>query len=874
MQDEKPDPDQILRAIQDSERNEKLGKLKIFFGMSAGVGKTYAMLGEAQELIKEGVNVVIGTINTHGRKETEQILQGLPLIPEKWVKYKDTVFEELDLDKILELQPDLVLIDELAHTNVPGSKHPKRWQDVMEILDAGIDVYTTLNVQHLESRKEIVEGLIGIQIRETVPDLILERATTIELIDIPPSDLLQRLKEGKVYLGDQSQIAARNFFKVDHLTALREIALRFTAEKVDHDLHGIMSQGKGWKTRERLMVAVSPAPSSQTLIRTTRRIAFQLDAPWVAVYVDTGKVLSDKEQTQLTLSLNLARDLGAEVIATHDVDIATALQRISRQKDITRIIVGRPSENRGFFHRLFEDNFIERLENENKHIDILILRQDPISQIFRRSFPVFTLSSPLVSYAMAFVCIFAISVIGYFTEMWIGYQLIGLFYLLGILILSFFLATGPLLFAAALSSLNWSLIFLPDTATLLKNPFHLGLILAYFTTALMQGMLTSHYRKKEHYLKLREAKMEHLYEIEREIANAVSLESLRHNVTSRLKLIFPGSFDILIKTPDQHLTFDSKLPQLNLEKEKAAALWVFANGKVGGRFTETLPAAEGIYFPIKFSDKCIGILCYLPARQRPLSLDETNFLQTVTQQLGIFLERHLFEDRLRRQEYTLQTEKLHHAVFNSFNRSFYEPFEAILTLHSQLQNNLKDTENETFLKEMESILFSFKLAIDNLITISELESGFIHFEKKLSSIKKLLEESLQEVQPFVNDHPVIINISSNDPLLPFDFNMLKKAVNNLIINACEYSPSEKPVEISLEIEEKYFKLAFIDLGPGIDPEDLPHVFEKFFRSKSNCQRRMGIGLSIVKSVMDIHQGSIEISPSLKEGCTITLHLPL
>ncbi|MBA3815802.1 MAG: sensor histidine kinase KdpD, partial [Parachlamydiaceae bacterium] len=286
-EDDQPNPDELLKAIQREEQQNTLGRLKIFFGMSAGVGKTYCMLGEAQQRQKDGTNVVVGLINTHGRKETEALLQGLPLIPEKWVKYKDIAFEEMDLEAIISKKPELVLVDELAHTNVPGSKHPKRWQDVVEILDAGIDVYTTLNVQHLESRKDVVENLLGIPIRETVPDLVLERATSIELIDIPPSELLKRLKEGKVYLGDQSILAAENFFKEHNLTALREIALRFTAEKVDHDLHGILL-GKGWRTRERLMVAISSSPSSEQLIRATRRLSFELDAPWVVVHIDTG----------------------------------------------------------------------------------------------------------------------------------------------------------------------------------------------------------------------------------------------------------------------------------------------------------------------------------------------------------------------------------------------------------------------------------------------------------------------------------------------------------------------------------------------------------------------------------------------------------
>jgi two-component system sensor histidine kinase KdpD len=382
--EEKPDPDQLLKAIKEEEQRYGLGRLKIFFGMAAGVGKTYAMLQEAHERLEEGVNLAIGTVNTHGRQETEKLLEGLPIIPEKWIEFKDKAFKELDLEKILEIKPQLVLIDELAHTNVPGSKHPKRWQDVVEILDAGIDVYTTLNVQHLESRKDIVEGITGISIHETVPDLILERASAIEIIDIPPAELLQRLKEGKVYLGDQSLVAAQNFFQEDNLTALREIALRFTAEKVDHDLHGILALGRGWKTRERLMVAVGPAPSSQQLIRSARRLAFELDAPWIAIYVNKGKKLSDQDQARLNKHLQLAKELGAEVITTDDFDIANALQRIAKQKNVTRLVIGRPTE-RSFLQKFFHASLVDRLAEENKQMDILILRQDQLVSLYKRN---------------------------------------------------------------------------------------------------------------------------------------------------------------------------------------------------------------------------------------------------------------------------------------------------------------------------------------------------------------------------------------------------------------------------------------------------------------------------------------------------------
>lgn len=637
MVNDRPNPDELLKAIQQEEKREKSGKLKIFFGMSAGVGKTYAMLQEAQELIKEGKNVAIGVVNTHGRPETEALLKGIPVIHEKWIPYKDTVFEEMDLEKILEVKPDLVLVDELAHTNVPGSKHLKRWQDVLEILDAGINVSTTLNVQHIETRSDLVESLTGIQIRETVPDSILERANTIEIVDISPEELLVRLKEGKVYLGDQSKVAQEHFFKEQNLTALREIALRLTAEKVDHDLHGFL-EGKGWKTRERLMVAISPSPSSQQLIRAARRLAFELDAPWIAVYVDTGRILDDKDQARLINHLNLARDLGAEVFTIPDYDVASALLQIAKQKDITRLVIGRTPKKKWYIPPFFQESILDKLVNENKQMDIVVLRQEKILNIYQQSiFPLHT-KSTLNDYLLSASSIFATTIVCFFLEPWIGYKAVGMIFLICIFCLSLFLRKGPILLAAILSYLSWDYFFIPPVFEFYVSDMEdFALIGVYFFVVLVMGLWTMRQQDKESFLERREEKIARLFEVQKEIAKSTDLNSLRKNVLSYLETIFPGKFDILVKDPAGELTLKSYLPFLNDEKEQAVAIWVFKNGKVGGMKTDTLPSAQAIYFPIKYAQEIVGVLVYQPLKERPLSVEESDFLSHVAQQLGIYL---------------------------------------------------------------------------------------------------------------------------------------------------------------------------------------------------------------------------------------------
>lgn len=642
-EDFQPDPDELLKAIQKEEVKEQSGKLKIFFGMSAGVGKTYAMLQEAQQKLKEGINVVIGTVITHGRIETQTLMEGIPIIPEKWVHYRDTVFEELDLERILKEKPSLVLVDELAHTNVPGSRHAKRWQDVIELLDAGIDVYTTLNVQHIESRKDLVESISEIQIRETVPDLVLERASSIELIDIPAQELLKRLSEGKVYLGNQSQIAARNFFKEDTLMALREIALRFTAEKVDHDLHTLLSLGKGWKTHEKLMVAISPSPTSLQLIRTARRRAFEIDAPLVVLYVDNGKSLSEEEQARLASHLNLARELGAEVVTTEDLDIAAGIQRIAKYKNITQVIVGRTPET-PFFLNLFQENLIGRLEKKNKQLDILILRQDGVKSSEQVASLPFSWQSPLRDYGYAIAAVMAVTVIAFLLNHLIDHEPIGLFYIIGILFLGLRVGQGPIFFATLLSTACWYIFFISPNATLLSFSLaDLVLVVVFFISAILIGLLTSRISKQDQFLKAREKKLQHLYEIEKEMASATDFQDLRSKINHELETIIAGRFELLIEEAGKGLNFRDAVQDLQDEKEQATAEWVYLNGNSAGWSTTTLPTSKGLYLPLKFLKKTNGVLVYYPEpeRKKPLAMEELNFLQTVGQQLAIILEKHL-----------------------------------------------------------------------------------------------------------------------------------------------------------------------------------------------------------------------------------------
>lgn len=874
-----PDPDELLKAIQKEEIQSKSGKLKIFFGMSAGVGKTYSMLEAAQERLQEGVNVVVGTVVTHGRKETEELMKGLPIIPEKWVKYRDTVFEELDLERILKEKPALILVDELAHTNVPGSRHAKRWQDVIELLDAGIDVYTTMNVQHLESRKDLVESIAGIQVRETVPDLVLERATSIELIDIPPPELLMRMKEGKVYLGNQSQIAARNFFKEDTLMALREIALRFTAEKVEHDLHTILSQGKGWKTREKLMVAVSPSPFSLQLIRTARRRAFELDAPLVAVYIDKGNELSKEEQSNLANHLNLARELGAEVVMIKDLDIATGLQRIAKQKNITQVIIGRPSKQH-YFWDLFHESLIDRFERENKNIDVLILRQEQEQKGGAKIPSYHPTRSSLKEYGMVVAAIAGLTLLAFFVNFYVGYKSIGLIFLLGILFLSLYVSQGPIFFAAILSTVSWFTLFTPPILTTAPTlTSDIILVLLFFLTSTIIGILTSGMSKQDSFLKMRETSLQNIYEIVREIATAADFETLRSNITLRLESMFGGEFDLIIKGKENQINFDSKLSPLKDEKEQATAHWVFQNGRPAGWSTTTLPSAKGLYLPAKFVESTTGVLVYFPnpKQERLFSMEELNFLQSVAQQLGIYFEQHQLEENKLQRIYSSQIEKFQASIFNSISAGLYKPLnqmtEALKHLKS-LSNNQEPNPEIAIIDHAErNLLF----IADNLLASAEFELGHVRLNKEKMDIKLFIDNCLNEFKPDLGNHPILFSSDAREgtmQLIEIDPRLIKLALKNILLNAAIGSSQGTPIEIKGKEEGLFYRISIKDSAPSIPPEQLDHVFDKFIQLPGVEIQDGGLGLAIAKSVMVIHQGQIEAGNRDEGGRIFSLLLPL
>lgn len=884
--DNRPDPDALLSALEEERKNEGRGQLRIFLGMSAGVGKTYAMLRAAHQKFKEGLDVVVGVVETHGRVETLALTEGLVILPKKKIEYRGTALEEMDLDEVLRRHPDLVVVDELAHSNVSGSRHEKRYQDVLELLEAGIDVYTAFNVQHLESRKDAVEAITGIPIRETVPDSILEVATLVELVDIAPTELLKRLKDGKVYLGDKAERAAENFFKVDKLTALREIALRMTAERVDQELQKFVStrsEGSPWQTNERLLVALSHSPYSEKLIRATRRLAYNLEAPWVALHVDTGLTLNDTDQGQLVKNLNLARELKAEVITTTDVDVPSAVRRICRSKNVTQVIVGRPT--RRWFRDIVEQgNLLDRLVQESLEVDVHVIRQEGTS-LKRPSvtdeISYYRSKTGFAKYWYTFCSILVVSLCGGVLESFIGYRAVGFFFLLAVIIIGMFGSVGAVIFAAGMSALIWDYFFIPPKMTFaMSNSEDFLMCIAFFVVALITGFLTNRMRFHEKVMREREERTNVLYEVLQDIANATEKSDFLNKVTLRVGNLLSATCGVVLKSTNGSLEFeDARAFSMRLnEKEQAVAQWCFENKKSAGWSTDTLSQSESLFLPLKGTSETCGVFIFQPIKKtRKLDLEKESLLFSIVRQLGVSIEKHFLTKRLIETQRLKDSEELHQTLLNSISHEMRTPLTAILGAAAALEND-EMTGDAKYVKEVASELHGagdrLNRVIENLLDMSRLNSGVLSLKLEWHDFSDLLSVVVKKLEKPLLTHKLNINFLENIHLVKMDFRLMEHAISNLILNATMYTPVGSEIKITQKKNDTHFVIEIEDNGPGIPEEAINKIFDKFYRVPGSPTGGTGLGLSIVKSIIELHKGNISVRHLQPKGTSFIIELPL
>ena len=882
MTDERPDPDILLRAIKDEEVKTKGGALRVFLGMSAGVGKTYAMLQAAQARQKEGQDVVIGIVECHGRLETIALTKHLPEIPRKKIQYKGVAIQEMDLDAILEKKPKLVLVDELAHTNAPGSRHQKRYQDVLELLDAGIDVYTTVNVQHLESRKDLVEQITGIPIRETVPDSILEQAVQIELIDITPNDLLRRLKEGKVYLGEKADHAAQNFFKPNSLTALREIALRVTAERVDQDLQkfsDLKINSGPWQTNERLMVAISHSPYSEKLIRATRRLAYNLEAPWIALHVDTGLQLNSEDQAQLTKNIELARRLNAEVVLTTETDILTALKRIARQKNVTQIVVGRPT--RRWVRDLLEGgSLLERLVRESGEIDVHVLRYARKGRYKEPFWRRLHFYNKPVQYWNTFWFLTGMTLISSLLDPWIGYRAVGFIFLLGVMIVGMLASTGPVIFAALFSVITWNFFFIPPLFTFtIRAPEDAIMCMTFFVVASIMGYLTNRIHDRERIIREREARTNVLYEVLKDISSSWEKSEFLTKVLDRVGKILNAECGVLLKDTDGRLQTEKQRPySIFLDvKESAVANWVFQNRKIAGWSTDTLSESKSLYLPLTALTETVGVFIFQPKVKRILTPEQDYLLHSIVQQLANALERHFVEKRLKESDQLHESEKIHQTLLNSISHEMRTPLTTVLGTASALDDE-DNSRNPKYVRALAGQLFDagdrLNRVIENLLDMSRLNSGVLALTFEWQDVQDLVGVTIKKLGKNLSQHSLVVEIPKDLPLVKMDFRLMEHALSNLLLNATTYSYPGTVIRLFARAAEGTMYLGVEDQGAGIPKELLDKVFDKFFRVPGTPPGGIGLGLSIVKNIVELHKGLVSVKNRPEGGASFTLELPL
>jgi two-component system sensor histidine kinase KdpD len=882
MNDGRPDPDALLTSVQREEAAKARGRLKVFLGMCPGVGKTFAMLEAARRAQAAGRDLVIGLVETHGRKETEAVASGLAQIPRRSIEYRGVTLTELDLDAVLARKPELVLVDELAHTNAPGSRHPKRWQDVQELLDAGIDVFTTLNVQHVESRADTVHQITGAEIRETVPDRVLDHAV-LELVDLPPGELLRRLEEGRVYVPDRAALAAQNFFREANLAALRELALRLVADHVGMDTRELRQARSGssgpWKTGDRLLVAVGPGALSIHIIRWTRRMADALQCPWFAVHVERTRPLSEAAQLQLSKNLAIARELGADVLLTSDDDIVSGLLRVASEQNVTQIVFGKPSGS-GWLEWLRDGQLLWRLARESGDIDVHVVRAEPpassgksrpqrSNDIARR-----LARSPFSQYATAAgivvaACLFNLAIMD-ITEPSVS----GLVFLLAVVLAATVVGRGPVLFAGALSALVWNFVFLPPHFTFnIERPEHGVLFVTYFVVALVLGQLVARIRQQQEAERRREERSTALYELTRDLAGAGSRDEVVWQVMAQVNRFFSAAAAIVLPADGRLAPHPDSMLVLS-DKEIAVADWAFRQRKTAGRFTDNLPGADALHLPLATDRKTFGVLAVGLAEQA-LPLAQRELLEIFAQQAALALDRVDLRSDAEQGRLLAESERLSRVLLDSISHELRTPLAAISTAASSLVES--DTASpelrRSLVAEIQEANARLNRVVGNLLDLARLEHGSIRPRLDWHDARDVVHTTLRELKRDLASHPVQIDMPSEPLLTWLDFSLIQHSLANLLVNAAMHTPAETPIDLTVRNTDDGVVIAVADRGPGIPSDLLPRVFEKFFRAPTAPAGGSGLGLAIAKGFVEAHGGTIRADDREGGGTTFTVTLP-
>jgi len=883
MSDDRPDPDDLLAQAREAERAARRGRLKIFFGASAGVGKTCAMLAQAQAQRAQGVDVVIGVVETHGRAETAALVGTVPVIPRRDVDHRGRSLPEFDLDAVLARAPDLVLVDELAHSNVAGSRHPKRWQDVEELLAAGIDVWTTMNVQHLESLNDVVNAVAGVRVWETVPDHVFDGADDVVLVDLPPDELLQRLKEGKVYIAPQAERAAANFFRKGNLLALRELALRRTADRVDTDMLSYrrgLKQVAVWPAREALLACVGPGAQAEKLVRAAARLASQLGAPWHAVYVETPALqrLSRARRESVLKTLALAQDLGARTATLASDAAAPALARYAREHNLMRVVLGRRAGARGGWTRRDTAARLAALAPDLERVQVALPRRDQarsLAEIVSRvTGDDGARPADWRAYAKSvLVCGTVIAATAPLLHV-LELTNIVMLLLLAVVYSALRHGRGPAVLAAFVSVAAFDFFDVaPRFALAVSDAKYVVTFVVMLIVALVIGQLTAGLRYQARVATLREDRVRALYELSRDLAAALMPEQIVEIGTRVLQAEFEARAVFLLLDGDDRLVVPEETGV-----DASLAGWALAHGEAAGQGTGTLAASAMLYVPLKAPMRVRGVVALALRNPQRLAVPEQRrLLDTFASLLAIALERIHYVDVAQTTTVQMESERLRNALLGAISHDLRTPLAALAGMAESLrltQPPLAPAHDEIAVRLREAAL-RLNALVNNLLDMARLESGNVALNLQWQPLEEVVGSALRGLAALSEGrHPIRVQLPADLPLLRFDAVLVERVLANLLENAAKYTPPGSPVTIGAAATRESVEVWVADEGPGLPPGREALIFEKFERGrKESATPGVGLGLAICRAIVAAHGGSIRGETRPEGGARFVFTLP-
>ena len=883
MEERRPDPDLLLAKVQQEEERSREGQLKIFFGAAPGVGKTYAMLSAAQQKLPEGTDVVIGIVETHKRKETEALLEGLEVVPRHQIEYKGAVLSEFDVDAALKRKPAIILVDELAHTNAPGSRHKKRWQDVYELLGAGISVYTTVNVQHLESLNDVVTQITGISVRETVPDFLLDRADEIELVDLPPDDLLQRLRDGKVYVPELAARARESFFRKGNLLALRELALRRTAQRVDEQIQCYREEKgvKGvWPAAERLLVCVGPNPRSIRLIRATKRIAADLHAEWLAVYVEAPHKVkpSESDLRQLAENMRLADSLGAEIVTLTGPKASEEILNYARDRNVTKIITGKPTHPR-WKDKVF-GSMLDELVRGSGDIEVYIISGDagePLRSIQAKA----PLPRPKVKeWLFSFGVVGACTGLAFLMMPYFEIVDLAMVYLVGVVIAAGKTDRGPSLFAAFLSVAAFDFFFIPPYYTFaVGDARYFVTFIVMFMVAFVISRLTHRVRDQAHAARQREKRTAAIYNLSRKFVHERGIERLCAIAVSHISEVLASQVVVLVPDKRGKLTIPATGQDTFAldEKEMSVAQWAFDHRERAGLGTDTLSGARALYLPLVASSRAVGVIGIMPRSQQDFfDQEQVNVLESFANQVAMALDRAMISLEAQQALLKAETETLRNTLLSSVSHDLRTPLASItgaITTLLQKGVTFGADQRQELLQTIYEEAEHLNQIIRNVLDMTRLESGTIKVKKEWLPVEEIIGAVLNRLEERLRGRQVKTSLPEDLPLGSFDPLLIEQVLINLLDNAIKYTPPETPIELSAYVKDGEIIIEIKDRGPGVPVGEEEKIFEKFVRG-SATGGGIGLGLTICRAIITAHGGWVRAENRKDGGAVFRFSLPL